>query len=397
MTEESNVTPEPYHGPDDRRFALWRAADRILSGPRPVTLHERLAELGADARACVDPAERPDFYGDGVVAALEHQVADLLGKRAAAYFPTGTMAQQVALRCWARQRRCPVVAGHPLSHLETHERRAYRRLTGLDAVFPTTAPRLPSAAELRALDEPYGVLLVELPLRAAGFVLPDWSELVELTAEARAAGAAVHLDGARLWEAAAHYGRPPREPAALGDSVYVSFYKALGALSGAALAGPAELIAEARAWRHRYGGQLYQQWPAALSARAALVRELPRLPGYLAHARVVAEGLRAATAGLPGARVHPDPPHTHQFQLWLPYPPGLLTEAGLAHCRRTGDGLFGTWWPGPVPGLAMTELSVLAPALGWTAEQVADSVLAFLGEVERLAGPPATDRARVPA
>ncbi|GAA1970490.1 threonine aldolase family protein [Kitasatospora viridis] len=389
MTDDTNVTAEPYQGPDDRRFALWRAADRILSGPRPVTLHERLAELGADARATVDPAERPDFYGDGVVAAFERQVAELLGKPAAAFFPTGTMAQQIALRCWAERGGSPLVAGHPLTHLETHERRAYRRLTGLDTVFPTTAPRLPTAAELRALEEPYGVLLVELPLRAAGFLLPDWPDLVELTATARAAGAAVHLDGARLWEAAAHYGRPPAELAELGDSVYVSFYKALGALSGAALAGPAELIAEARAWRHRYGGQLYQQWPAALSARASLGRELPRLPGYLAHARTVAEGLRRAVADLPGARIHPDPPHTHQFQLWLPYPPDRLTEAGLRHCRDSGDGLFGSWWASPVPGLSMTEVTVLGPALGWSAEDVTSSVHALLHHLHHRATDPA--------
>jgi threonine aldolase len=295
------------------------------------------------------------------------------------------MAQQVALRCWARQRGSTVVASHPLAHLETHERRAYRRLTGLDTVFPTVAPRQPSAAELRALDEPYGVLMVELPLRAAGYVLPGWDDLVELTAAARAADAVVHLDGARLWEAAAHYGRPPHQLADLGDSVYVSFYKALGGISGAALAGPAELITEARVWRHRYGGLLYQQWPAALSARSALGRELPRLPGYLAQARVLAEGLRRAVRGVPGARVHPEPPHTHQFQFWLPYPPDLLTEAGMRHCYRTRDGLFGTWWAGPLPGQAMTEVTALAPALAWTADEVAESVDGFLHEAEQLA------------
>ncbi|PYC87877.1 threonine aldolase [Streptomyces tateyamensis] len=384
MTQEPNVSPAPYQGVDDRRFALWRGSSRILSGPRPATLHERLAELGADARACVGPAERPDSYGDGLVATLEQRVADLLGYPAAVFFPTGTMAQQVALRCWAARRGSPVVAGHPLAHLETHERRAFNRLTGLQSIWPTTAPRHPTAAELRALDEPYGVLLVELPLRAAGFVLPDWAELVALVAQARAAGAAVHLDGARLWEAAAYYGRPPAEPARLGDSVYVSFYKALGAISGAALAGPADLVAEARAWRHRYGGQLYQQWPAALSALGALVRELPRLPQYLTQAQVLAEGLRRATAAVPGARIHPDPPQTHQFQLWLPYPRELLAEATLRQVERSGEALFGTWWESGIPGLSMTEISALAPSLSWTADQVAQAMGRFL---ELLDGP----------
>ncbi|MFI9269476.1 threonine aldolase family protein [Kitasatospora sp. NPDC052896] len=365
-----------------QRFTLWRDCRRILSGRRPETPRERLAELTADAAALAGPAERPDFYGDGIVATLERRVAELLGKPAALFFPTGTMAQQVALRCWARRRGTRAVATHPLAHLETHERRAYQRLSGLHGVWPTTAHRLPTAAELRDFDEEFGILLLELPLREAGFVLPEWPELVAAVTVARdERRAVVHLDGARLWESAAHYARPLPELAALGDSVYVSFYKALGGLSGAALAGPADLVRDARAWRHRYGGLLYQQWPTALAALAGLDRELPRLPGYLAHARVVAEGLRRALRDVPGARLHPDPPHTHQFQLWLPYPARELNEAGLRHAAESGDGLFGTWSDGPLPGLAVTELSVLAPALEWQVEDVRQSAVDFLARL----------------
>lgn len=370
----------------DRRFALWRAAQRILSGPRPVTLHERLAELGADARTAVGPMERPDVYGDGVVAELEQRVAELLGKPAALFFPTGTMAQQVALRCWARRRGDSVVATHPLFHLETHERHAHRRLTGLDSVWPTAAARLATAAELRDFDEPFGTLMLELPLRAAGFLLPEWTALTELVAAARERGAAVHLDGARLWEAAASYNRPLPRLAALGDSVYVSFYKALGGISGAALAGDLELIQEARGWRHRYGGLVYQQWPAALSALAALNRELPRLPSYLAQARIVADGLRQALDQVPGGRLYPDPPHTHQFQLLLPYSPERLTEANLRHAQLTGDALFGTWTQSSQPDLALTEMTALTPALAWTAAQVKESFADFLKLADQTRG-----------
>ncbi|MDH6116774.1 threonine aldolase [Kitasatospora sp. GAS204A] len=378
MAYESNGRSDSVSSAADRRFTLWRAGRRILSGARPVTLHERLAELGADARSAVGPLERPDFYGDGVVAELEERVAELLGKPAALFFPTGTMAQQVALRCWARRGGDPVVATHPLFHLETHERRAYRRLTGLDAVWPTTAARLATAAELRGFDEPYGILMLELPLRAAGFLLPRWSELTDLVAVARERGAVVHLDGARLWESAAHYGRPLAQLAALGDSVYVSFYKALGGISGAALAGDRALIQEARGWRHRYGGLVYQQWPAALSALAALDRELPRLPDYLTQAQRLADGLRPALARVPGGRLNPDPPHTHQFQLLLPYPPERLTEANLRHAELSGDALFGTWTESSQPGLAMTEVTALTPALDWNPAQVTDSFTDFL-------------------
>lgn len=70
----------------------------------------------------------------------------------------------------------------------------------------------------------------------------------------------MHFDGARLWECGPHFGRTLPEIAALADSVYVSYYKSLGGISGAALAGTEDFVEEARVWRHRYGGQLFQQW-----------------------------------------------------------------------------------------------------------------------------------------
>ncbi len=79
-------------------FRLAGGCDRILSGQRPVSLRQRLASL---AETDLDLDGRADSYGDGPVAVLEQRVARLLGKPAAVFFPTGTMAQQVALRCWA--------------------------------------------------------------------------------------------------------------------------------------------------------------------------------------------------------------------------------------------------------------------------------------------------------
>ena len=82
----------------ERRFRIAQGCARRLDGERPRTLGEQLADLTA---AVTDPQARADRYGDGPVAVLEERVAALLGKPAAAFFPTGTMAQQVALRCWA--------------------------------------------------------------------------------------------------------------------------------------------------------------------------------------------------------------------------------------------------------------------------------------------------------
>ncbi|MCD0482483.1 beta-eliminating lyase-related protein [Streptacidiphilus sp. ASG 303] len=372
----------------ERRTAALRGCDRVLSQGRPRTVRERLAELAALAdRPDTGGGDwgldgPPDVYGDGPVDRLERRTAELLGFEDAVFFPTGTMAQQAVLRCWAERTGSRTVAMHPLAHPEVHERDAYAVLSGLRSVHPTTAPRLPTAAEVQGLDEPFGTLMLELPLRDAGFVLPTWDELCAAVDAGRGREAVVHVDGARLWETTAHFGRTLPEIAGLADSVYVSFYKSLGGLSGAAVACPAEVGAQCRAWRHRYGGQLFQQWPTVLSALLGLERELPRLPEYAAHARVVAAALGGAFAGMPGAVVHPDPPHTHQFRLWLPYPAGMLEEAGLLLAEETGRALFGGWREGPVPGLSVTEVTVAASALEWSAEEVAESAAGLL---ERLA------------
>lgn len=356
--------PRMSHNTRQRRFAALRACDRILSGVQPTTMRDRLADMDAGG----DLDDEPDFYGDGPVTMLEERVANLLGTEAAVFFPTGTMAQQVALRYGADRSGHPTVALHPLGHLEMDERHTYAHLSDLRSTWPTTEPRNPTAEEITALAEPVGTVVLELPLRNAGFVLPSWDELAAASAAARAIGARVHFDGARMWESTAHLAHTLSEIADLADSTYVSFYKTIGGISGAALAGTTELAAHARIWRHRSGGQVFQQWPAALSALAGLNRELPRVPEYVRHARTVA----AALATLPGALVYPEPPHTHRFRLWLPHPAQALNDAALALAEEEKVWFAAGWQETNVPGMAMTEITVAAPALGWTTDDIAE-------------------------
>lgn len=357
-----------------------RACERILSGDRPRSMRDRLADFEAGG----DLDGQPDFYGDGPVTTLEERVAGLLGTDAAVFFPTGTMAQQVALRYGADRSGRNTVATHPLGHLEVHERHAYAQLSGLRSTWPTTSPRNPTADEIAAIAEPVSAVVLELPLRDAGFVLPTWDELVAASAAARGLGARVHFDGARIWESVPYLGHGLREIAGLADSVYVSFYKTVGGLSGAALAGSADFVAYARIWRHRYGGMLYQQWPAALSALAGLDRELPRIPDYVRHA----PGIAAALAALPGARVFPEPPHTQRFRLWLPYAAEALNDAALALAEQEKVWFAAGWQEAGVPGVALTEITVSAPALDWTAADVAEVGERFLRHVEERAAAP---------
>jgi threonine aldolase len=367
----------------ERRIGAHRSARRVLArSGHQRTLRERLALLERAADV-YDLDQLSDLYGDGVVEALEEKVAGLLGKEAAVFFPTGTMAQQVALRCWAGRTGNPAVALHALAHPEVHERNAFSQVSGLRPVRVTSEPRMPTAAEIRDLDEPFGALMLELPLRDAGHLLPSWEELTEVVEAARERDAVVHFDGARLWESTVHLGRPLDEIAGLADSVYVSFYKSLGGYGGAVLAGPRTLAEEARAWRHRYGGTVYQQFPTALSALVGLERELPRLPDYVRHARVVAAALREgfAAAGVPWTRVHPEVPHTNEFQVWLPYDAETAAEAALRQTEQTRTELFGRPWDAPGPGLAVTEISVRSESLEWTPDDVKAAVTDFVARV----------------
>ncbi|MGW7520059.1 threonine aldolase family protein [Streptomyces sp. NPDC054796] len=378
----------------ERKLRVWAGAERRLGDLRGADrLGDLLTRLKEEGARSYDLTDWPDIYGndDSIVGALELRTAETLGTESAAYFPTGTMAQQAALRCWATRTGNPTVALHPLAHPVRWERDALRRLSGLHVVHPGDgAPRMFSADEIRDCEEPFGTLMLELPLRDAGFVLPTWEELTATVEAARERDAVVHLDGARLWECATHFGRPLQEIASVADSVYVSFYKSLGALSGAALAGPATLVEEAVAWRHRYGGALFQQWPAVLSALVGFDQELPRLPSYVAHARLVAEAMREAltASGEAWWRVWPEAPHTHQFQVWLPYGAEDLEEASLRYAEESGTLLFRAWSEaqGGPPGVSMSEVTVSAPGLSWTREHVSRAVEGFLRTLAGVTG-----------
>jgi threonine aldolase len=322
--------------PDEQRIrAAIAGSERFLNAwhgiPPP---RDRLAAL-ADATGA---DERMDRYGSGErIERVERRVAELLGKEAAVFMPSGTMAQQIALRIWSDRRAIRTVAFHPTCHLEIHEERAYERLHGLRARLVGDPNRLIAVDELEAIREPIAALLLELPQREIGGLLPEWDDLVAQTDWARIRDVALHLDGARLWEATPYYGRPHAEIAGLFDSVYVSFYKGLGALAGAALAGDAELVAEARVWQRRHGGNLVTMHPYVVSAETALDERLERAPTYLAHARSIA----AALAEVDGMEVVPNPPQTAIFHVVLRGDRERLSDAALSVAEEQKVFLFG--------------------------------------------------------
>lgn len=292
----------------DGTEAIKAGCERFLSRHRPQeTAREWLEELAASPAAELPP----DFYGEGeAIASLEREVAHLLGKEAGTFVIKGVIAQQCALRVHCDRAGVPAVALHPKSHVDFDEDGAYERLHGLRGVrlgsedFPFTF------RDLDTVRETLGAVVVELPLRRAGFKLLPWEELVAISEWCRKKGVPLHLDGARLWESQPFYGRPCSEIAALADSVYVSFYKGLGGLAGCVLAGEEAFVEEAKVWKTRHGGNIYTSFPYVISAKSGLERHLPNMAAYRDRARVLAEAL----SSLPGIRVAPDPPHTNAFR-----------------------------------------------------------------------------------
>jgi threonine aldolase len=309
----------------------------------------------ADLLASVDPEVMPDVYGaGGVVAELETHIAELLGKPAAVFLPSGTMAQGIVLRVHADRRGRRTVLWHPYSHLGQHEGQAFARLHDLVGRPVGELERLLALDDLEGAAEPPAAVLWELPQRDLGGQLPSWDDLVAQTSWARDRGAAVHLDGARLWEATAGYERSPAEIAALFDTVYVSFYKGVGALPGCCVAGSEQDVAQVREWRQRMGGTLFAMWPAAASALRLLPDALAEMPTRLAHAQAIGTAL----AEVPGVRLVPDPPQTPMMHLLLTVPAERYTE----NARRLAEE-DGLWiWPSAArtgdPDVLRVELGV---------------------------------------
>jgi threonine aldolase len=353
----------------ERRDRALAQAHRFAQGSALVPVADRLRSLGHAAVSAL-----PDLYGEGGdLAALEDEVAHLLGKPAAVFMPSGTMAQQCALRVWSDRSGHRAVAVHALSHLVLHEEDALEVLHGI-RLEPIARERRPLTIEdLVTAPGPYAALCVELPLRDAGYLLPPWEDLVDLCAAARDQGLPVHLDGARLWESQPFYDRSHAEIADLADTVYVSFYKGLGGIAGAALAGPRDVIEAARHWQHRHGGTLFSQFPHVVAAREGL----SRLDQFAAYA-VRAGELAVALAALPGVRVFPEPPHTNAFRLFFDVDHAALSEAALVHAETTGEWVIGRTAAADVPGWSMTEFTAGPATLAWSVDELVAAVASTL-------------------
>lgn len=348
----------------DWREIMWRC-ERWLGQRRPASA----AELLRAAAAALPPDAWPDHYGEGeFVETFELRIAELFGTQAAALLPSGTMAQQIALRIHCDRRGLSTVAFHPTCHLELHEHGGYAHLHNLKAELIGDRDRLIALEDLEALGVPIGALLIELPQREIGGRLPEWEDLLAQIQWARDRNVATHLDGARIWESAPYYDRAYSEIGALFDTLYVSLYKGLCGLAGSVLAGPADVIAETRVWRRRHGGTLSSLFPFAASAQRGLDELVPQMPRFLAHARALADAL----SQLAGVVVVPDPPQTPLFHVHLRGDLQTLQARALDVAEERHVWLFHRLVPSVVPNVNVIELNIGEAALEISPNEAAE-------------------------
>lgn len=298
---------------------------------------------------------------------LEGRIKALLGTEAALFFPTGTMAQQVALRIHAERRGRKTFAAHPQTHLAVWEAQGYSAVHGLRFHALGDVNRLFTMDDLNQVGEPLAALVIELPQRDIGGQLPTWDDLVAHTRWATEHGAGAHLDGARLWEAQTAYDRPFAEIAGLFDTTYVSLYKGLEGVRGAVLAGDEPTIAEARVWRQRLGGAIPDAWPLAAIALVGLDETLPRMAEFRDHAQAL-----AATINADGiAHTVPEVPPTPIFHVHMPVAKEALEQAAADLVENEGVQLFHRARSSPDPRRSSFEIIVGANAMEFSPAEVA--------------------------
>jgi threonine aldolase len=254
-------------------------------------------------RAMAEAEVGDDVFGDDpTVNELQEYAAGLLGKEAGLFVPTGSMGNQVSLASLTRPGDEVVCeAGAHFLHFEggsvaAHLGLMMRPLPGVNGVIDhrQVASVLREGSEHNPRS---AVVAIENTHNSAGGRIFPLTEARAISEVCRDAGVAMHLDGARIFNAQAATGIPASEWAACVDTVTFCFSKGLGAPIGSMVVGHAEVVAQARRIRKRLGGGMRQVGVIAAAARVALTTGVERLGEDHANARRLAEGLADLAPG----------------------------------------------------------------------------------------------------
>jgi threonine aldolase len=287
-------------------------------------------------RAAIAAAEVGDEQAglDPTVNLLCARMADLLGKEAAVFLPSGTMCNEVAILTHCRPG--DEILAHKTAHIATAEGGAPWALAGA-RVVPLEGPHgifdVPTLAAAllprTRYAPPQALVAVEQTSNLGGGAVWPLAALNAVAEAAHEAGLATHMDGARLMNAVVASGVPAHEMAAGYDSVWLDFTKGLGAPVGAVLAGSAQFIGAAWRWKQRLGGSLRQAGICAAACLYALDHHVERLAQDHENARLLARGL----AQIPGITV--ELPETN-LVFFDTSGTGMTAEALAAGARSQG-------------------------------------------------------------
>jgi threonine aldolase len=258
-------------------------------------------------RAMMDAEVGDDVYGeDPTVNRLERRAAEITGKEAALFVPTGSMGNTIAVKLHTEPGQEVIcdsrahVLDYELAMVAWFSSCVVRAIPTEDGILswkeiePRIRPLAPNWA-------PTGLIEIENTHNMAGGTVYPLAAIRQIAEGAHARGLPVHMDGARVFNAAAALGVSVGEIVGPVDTVMFCLSKALGAPVGSLLAGPASLVARGRLYRKRLGGGMRQAGVLAAAGLVALEETPPRLPIDHANARFLAEGL----AHIPGIQADP--------------------------------------------------------------------------------------------
>jgi threonine aldolase len=279
-----------------------------------------------------------DIYGKGkIINDFQEKMAKYLGKEAAVFFPSGTMAQQIALRIWCDQKGVKKVAYHPLCHLEIHEEDGLKELHHIEPILLANRNSLIQLDDIVELKEAIACLLLELPQREIGGQLPDYETLEAISTYCHEKGIKLHLDGARLFEILPYYQKTAAEICELFDSVYVSFYKGIGGIAGAILAGDKDFTEKSKVWKRRHGGDLISLYPYIISADYYFDQRIDKMEQYYQEAKELAGLFNQCHA----VSTLPREPVSNMFHVHFDGPKEKLESILVELYETTGIGFTG--------------------------------------------------------
>ena len=310
----ANVSPAAFDRVDEKPWTtkINFVSDGEILSPRDYV--NRLVEI--DRKSAIES----DSYGSGgPVAALEKKFASITGKQKAVYMPTGTMANQFAIAALSGANTKVFV--QETSHVYRDEADAAQSVHNKRLIPLAKGETYFTLDDLRAAityhnDEEVfrsgiGAVSIENPVRRSNGAQIPLEDLKKISEWCRGNNIKLHLDGARLFLAAAYSGVPIKTYCSLFDTVYISLYKYFGATGGAVLCGDAELIEKMEHQIKIFGGTMYQSWPQAAMA-------LSNVDGFESRFKSVVQksaGIFAVINEMPEIKITPWPNGSNIFQM----------------------------------------------------------------------------------